>query len=78
MIVYITTATTSNFNKLLSNYVKYKVFRSDRSMNRKRKMFKIFKVEPRLNRDDVIINLNINKYIKLIKIKKLPKIVPNS
>ena len=47
-------------------------------MNRKRKMFKVFKVGPRLNRDDIIINLNINKYIKLIKIEKLPKIVPNS
>ena len=38
-------------------------------------------VESRSNRDDVIINLiiihNINKYIKLIKIEKLPKIVQN-
>ena len=54
---------------------------SDRSMNRKREMFKLFKVGLRSNRDDVIINLiinyNINKYIKLIKIEKLPKIVPN-
>ena len=33
-----------------------------------------YKVEPGLNRDDVIINLiiilNINKYIKLVKIEK--------
>ena len=45
----------------------------------KRERFKIFKVEPRSNRDDVIINLiiilNINKYIKLVKIEKLDKIV---
>ena len=38
-------------------------------------------MELRLNYDDVIINLiiiqNINKYVKLIKIEKLPKIVPN-
>ena len=51
----------------------------DRSLNRKRERFKVFKVELRSNRDDVIINLiiilNINKYIKLIKIEKLAKIV---
>ena len=51
----------------------------DRSLNRKKKRFKVFKVEPGLNRDDVIINLiiilNINKYIKLVKIEKLAKIV---
>ena len=31
----------------------------DRSINRKRKMFKIFEVESKSNRDDVIINLII-------------------
>ena len=40
-------------------------------MNRKRKRFKVFEVEPESNRDDVIINLiiilNIYKNIKLIK-----------
>ena len=53
---------------------------SDRSLNRKKKRFKVFEVEPRSNRDDVIINLiiilNIYKNIKLIKkIEKLTKIV---
>ena len=42
----------------------------DRSLNRKRERFKGFEVEPRSNRDDVIINLiiilNIYKNIKLI------------
>ena len=28
----------------------------DRSLNRKMKKFKVFEVEPRSNRDDVIIN----------------------
>ena len=32
----------------------------DRSLNRKNKRFKVFEVEPRSNRDDVIINLIIN------------------
>ena len=45
----------------------------------KQKMFKDFKVELWLNRDDVIINLiiilNINKYIKFAKIEKITKIV---
>ena len=48
-------------------------------MNCKRERFKVFKVEPESNHDDVIINLiiilNINKYIKLVKIEKLAKIV---
>ena len=44
----------------------------DRSLNRKKKSFKILEVELKSNRDDVIINLiiilNINKNIKLTKI----------
>ena len=32
----------------------------DRSLNRKRERFKVFEVEPRSNRDDIIINLIIN------------------
>ena len=50
-------------------------------MNRKRERFKAFEDESRLNRDDVIINLIINKslniyiyiyiYIKFIKLAKL-------
>ena len=32
----------------------------DRSLNRKRKRFKVFEVESGSNRDDVIINLIIN------------------
>ena len=32
----------------------------DRSLNRKNERFKVFEVEPRSNRDDVIINLIIN------------------
>ena len=32
----------------------------DRSLNRKKKRFKVFEVETRSNRDDVIINLIIN------------------
>ena len=47
----------------------------DRSLNRKREMFRVFEVELRLNRDDVIINLiiilNIYKNIKLIKNRKI-------
>ena len=43
----------------------------DRSLNRKRERFRVFEVELRSNRDDVIINLiiilNIYKNIKLIK-----------
>ena len=35
----------------------------------KKKGFKIFEVKSRLNCDYVIINLNINKYIKLVQIK---------
>ena len=35
----------------------------------KKKGFKIFEVKSRLNYDYVIINLNINKYIKLVQIK---------
>ena len=50
----------------------------DHSLNRKGKRFKVFEVEPGLNRDDVIINLiiilNINKYINLVQ-KKFTKIV---
>ena len=45
----------------------------DRSLNRKKKSFKIPEVELKSNRDDVIINLIIIlniKNIKLIKIKK--------
>ena len=45
----------------------------DRSLNRKKKNFKILEVELKSNRDDVIINLIIIlniKNIKLIKIKK--------
>ena len=40
----------------------------DRSLNRKREMFRVFEVELRLNRDDVIINLIIilNIYIKTL------------
>ena len=44
----------------------------DYSMNHKRKRFKIFEIRPRLNYDDIIINLiiilNINKYIRAIQI----------
>ena len=32
----------------------------DRSLNGKNERFKVFKVKPRSNRDDVIINLIIN------------------
>ena len=43
-------------------------------MNRKNERFEVFEIEPRSNRDDVIINLiiilNIYKKIKLIKIYK--------
>ena len=43
---------------------------SDRSKNRRTKGFKIFKIGSKLNRDNVIINLqiiwNINKYNKLV------------
>ena len=45
----------------------------DRSLNRKKKSFKILEVKLKSNRDDVIINLIIIlniKNIKLIKIKK--------
>ena len=42
-------------------------------------MFKVFEVELRSNHNDVIIKiifiLNINKYIKLVKIENLTKIV---
>ena len=45
----------------------------DRSLNRKGKRFNVFEVERGLNRDDVIINLiiilNINKYINLVQKK---------
>ena len=44
-------------------------------MIRKKEVFKIFEVKSKLNRDYVIINLNINKYIKLIQIEKLTKII---
>ena len=51
----------------------------DRSLNCKRERFKVFKVKPKSNRDDVIINLiiisNINKYIKLFAKKNFIKIV---
>ena len=44
-------------------------------MNRKRERFRVFEVELRSNRDDVIINLiiilNIYKNIKLIKNRKI-------
>ena len=47
----------------------------DRSLNRKRERFRVFEVELRSNRDDVIINLiiilNIYKNIKLIKNRKI-------
>ena len=54
----------------------------DRSLNHKRKMFKVFEIEMGSNYDDFIINLiiilNIYKNIKLIKkIEKLTKIVQN-
>ena len=54
----------------------------NRSLNHKRKMFKVFEVEMGSNCDDFIINLiiilNIYKNIKLIKkIEKLTKIVQN-
>ena len=43
-------------------------------MNGKMEKFKVFELGLRLNRDDVIINLiiilNINKYIKLVQITK--------
>ena len=32
----------------------------DRSLNRKNERFKVFEIEPRSNRNDVIINLIIN------------------
>ena len=52
---------------------------SDRSLNRKSERFKIFKVKPKLNHNNIIINLiiilNINKNIKLVKIEKLTKII---
>ena len=42
----------------------------DRSKNQKRKRFKVFKIGPRSNCDDIIINLivilNIDKYNKLV------------
>ena len=51
----------------------------DRSLNCKRERFKVFKVKPKSNCDDVIINLiiilNINKYIKLLQKKYFIKIV---
>ena len=51
----------------------------DRSLNCKRERFKVFKIKPKSNRDDVIINLiiisNINKYIKLFAKKNFIKIV---
>ena len=44
------------------------------SLNRKNERFKVFEIKPRSNRDDVIINLiiilNINKYINLVQINK--------
>ena len=47
----------------------------DRSLNRKKKRFKIFEVEPESNRNDLIINLiiilNIYKNIKLVKNRKI-------
>ena len=47
----------------------------DRSLNHKREMFKVFEIEPRSNRNDVIINLiiilNIYKNIELIKNRKI-------
>ena len=47
----------------------------DRSLNRKREMFRVFEFELRSNRDNVIINLiiilNIYKNIKLIKNRKI-------
>ena len=52
---------------------------TDRILNRKRERFKVFEIEPESNRDDIIINLiiilNINKNIKLVKIEKLTKII---
>ena len=49
------------------------------SKNRKREIFKIFKVGPKSNHNNVIINiiiiLNINKYVKLVKIEILTKII---
>ena len=52
---------------------------TDRILNRKRERFKVFEIEPGSNRDDIIINLiiilNINKNIKLVKIEKLTKII---
>ena len=51
----------------------------DHSKNRKKEIFKIFKVGPKLNCDKVIINiiiiLNINIYVKLVKIENLTKII---
>ena len=48
-------------------------------MNCKKEMIKVFKVELRSNRDDVIIKLiiilNINKFIKLLQIEYFIKIV---
>ena len=48
-------------------------------MNHKKERFKVFKVESRSNRDDVIIKLliilNINKFIKLLQIEYFIKIV---
>ena len=52
---------------------------TNRTLNCKRERFKVFEIEPRSNRNDVIINLiiilNINKNIKLVKIEKLTKII---
>ena len=46
-------------------------------MNPKIERFKVFEIGPRSNRDNIVINLiiilNINKYIKLVKIEKLHK-----
>ena len=57
---------------LKGQYISY-FSNPDRLKNRKKKKFKIFKVKPRSNYDDVIINiiiiLNINKLINLIKLK---------
>ena len=48
-------------------------------MNHKMEMFKVFEVKLESNCNDIIINLiiilNINKKIKLVKIEKLTKII---
>ena len=60
-------------------YVRTRFSDSDRSLNRKSERFKIFKVKPKSNHNNIIINLiiilNINKNIKLVKIEKLTKII---